>query len=133
MLEIMRRGQRWLLWVVIVLVGGTFAVTFGIGGSFNPSRPDEVLVEVDGRRYDGRDLQRVRQNLEAEYRRVLGDNYDAEAAGAFLDQSAADILVSQAIFARWRTRPRLETNTGLSRPRSRLPPVAYMKKLTLRW
>lgn len=100
MLEIMRRGQRWLLWVVIVLVGGTFAVTFGIGGSFNPSRPAEVLVEVDGRRYDGRDLQRVRQNLEAEYRRVLGDNYDAEAAGAFLDQSAADILVSQAIFAR---------------------------------
>jgi len=101
MLQIMRRGQRWIMWFVIVVVGGAFVFFLGGGGGAGSGgAPQYVAVEVDGRRYDMRDVDRVRQRQVAEYRRTLGDAFDPEAAADFLDEAAARTLVRRAILAR---------------------------------
>jgi peptidyl-prolyl cis-trans isomerase D len=101
MLQIMRRGQRWIMWFVIVVVGGAFVFFLGIGGGGGPgAAPQYVAVEVDGRRYDMRDVDRVRQRQVAEYRRTLGDAFDPETAADFLDEMAARTLVRRALLAR---------------------------------
>ena len=102
MLQIMRRGQRWIMWFVIVVVGGAFVFFLGIGGGGlgAGSAPQYVAVDVDGRRYDMRDVDRIRQRQVAEYRRTLGDGFDSEAAADFLDEMAARTLVRRAILAR---------------------------------
>ncbi|MGI9432255.1 MAG: peptidylprolyl isomerase, partial [Myxococcota bacterium] len=101
MLSIMRRGQRWIMWFVIVVVGGAFVFFLGGGGGLGPGgAPQYVAVDVDGRRYDMRDVDRVRQRQVAEYRRTLGDAFDPETAADFLDEAAARTLVRRAILAR---------------------------------
>ena len=99
MLQIMRRGQRWVLWFVIVVVGGAFVFFLGSGGGSGPSSSAQVAVRVGDRKFDFRDLDRVRQAQIAEYRRVLGDAFDPEAARDYLDQMAAGSLVQLAILA----------------------------------
>jgi peptidyl-prolyl cis-trans isomerase D len=99
MLEVLRRSQRWILAAVIGTVGFVFVVFVGVGGPLGGG-PANVVVEVDGRRFGPRDVDRVRRIQEEEYRRVLGDAYDASAAGAQLDAIAANILVGQALRAR---------------------------------
>ena len=94
MLQIMRRGQRWIMWFVIVVVGGAFVFFLGSGGGGpGGAAPQYVAVDVDGRRYDMRDVDRVRQRQVAEYRRTLGDAFDPETAADFLDEMAARVLV----------------------------------------
>jgi len=99
MLQIMRRGQRWILWVVIFVVGGAFVFFLGSGGGGGPATSAQVAVRVGDRQFDFRDLDRVRQAQIAEYRRVLGDAFDPEAARDYLDQMAAGSLVQLAILA----------------------------------
>lgn len=101
MLQIMRRGQRWIMWFVIVVVGGAFVFFLGVGGGGGGGgAPQYVAVDVDGRRYDMRDVDRMRQRQVAEYRRTLGDAFDSEAAADFLDEMATRTLVRRAILAR---------------------------------
>ena len=83
MLRILRRGQRWILWFVIVVVGGAFVFFLGIGGAAGPATPA-------GRRGRGRRppllrprRDRVRQRQVAEFRRTLGDAYNPETAARF--------------------------------------------------
>ena len=97
MLQIMRRGQRWVLWFVIVVVGGAFVFFLGSGGGSGPSSSAQVAVRVGDRKFDFRDLDRVRQAQIAEYRRVLGDAFDPEAARDYLDQMAAGSLVPEGM------------------------------------
>ncbi len=100
MLRTMRQGSRWIMWIVILGVGAVFVLYLGIGGAFAPSALPDTVVGVGPRNFDARDVQRVRQNQEAEYRRVLGDGFDPEAAGDFLDQAAVSSLLRVALFAR---------------------------------
>jgi hypothetical protein len=61
MLQIMRRGQRWIMWFVIVVVGGAFVFFLGGGGGLGPGgAPQYVAVEVDGRRYSSTKRRRAR-------------------------------------------------------------------------
>jgi peptidyl-prolyl cis-trans isomerase D len=99
MLQIMRRGQRWILWLVIFVVGGAFVFFLGSGGGMGSGSGPQVAVRVGERQFDFRDLDRVRQAQIAEYRRALGDAFDPEAAGDYLDQLAAGSLVQLAILA----------------------------------
>jgi len=99
MLQIMRRGQRWILWVVIFVVGAAFVFFLGSGGGGGMAPGAQVAVRVGEREFDFRDLDRVRQAQIAEYRRALGDAFDPEAAGDYLDQLAAGSLVQMAILA----------------------------------
>ncbi|MEN8183726.1 MAG: peptidylprolyl isomerase [Myxococcota bacterium] len=99
MLEVLRRSQRWIMWIVIIGVGLVFTVFVGAGSPTLSAGPP-VVVGVDEFRFDPRDVNRVRRIQEDEYRRVLGDAYDSDAASAQLDSLAANILVSQALRAR---------------------------------
>jgi peptidyl-prolyl cis-trans isomerase D len=100
MLQIMRRGQRWILWFVIVVVGGAFVFFLGSGGRLGRGTGPQVAVRVGDRTFDFRDLDRVRQAQVAEYRRSLGDAFDPEAARGFLDQLSANVLLQTGILAR---------------------------------
>jgi peptidyl-prolyl cis-trans isomerase D len=100
MLRFMRRSSRWVMWIVILGVGAVFVLYLGIGGApgTGPAGPD-VVVAVGDRSFDAREVLRVRQRQEAQLREDLGDGFDAEAAQDFLDQSAASLLLRQALLA----------------------------------
>jgi peptidyl-prolyl cis-trans isomerase D len=87
------------MWVVIVGVGAVFVLYLGIGGGFRGSGGPDTVVEVDGRRYTARDVYRMRQRQEAEYRRALGDAFDA-GNDTLLDEMAASTLMRMALLAR---------------------------------
>jgi len=98
MLRILRQGQRWVLWFVIVVVGGVFVFYLGVGGAGGPQGEDTV-VEVAGRRYSTRDVDRVRRGLEESYRQRLGDSFDRDAIAPFLDESSARSLLRVGLLA----------------------------------
>ncbi len=99
MLRILRQGQRWVLWFVILVVGGVFVFYLGIGGAASgPSSPD-VVVQVGERRYDARDVDRLRRNMEERYRQTAGDSFDAAALGEYLEEAAARSLMRNALLA----------------------------------
>ena len=98
MLETLRRSKRWLVWIMVIGLGLVFTVFVGAGSpTLSPSAG--AVVQVDDWRFGPRDVNRVRRIQEQEYRRALGDAYDATAASAQLDAIAANILVSQALRA----------------------------------
>jgi peptidyl-prolyl cis-trans isomerase D len=96
----MRESSKWIMWLVIVAVGAVFVLYLGIGGGFRGGGGTDTVVDVDGRRFSARDVYRVRQRQEAEYRRALGDDFDASSAAEFLDEMAASTLLRLAILAR---------------------------------
>jgi peptidyl-prolyl cis-trans isomerase D len=112
MLQVLRRGQRWILWLVIFLVGGAFVFFLGSGGGspFGPSA--QTAVAVGSRQFDFRDLDRVRERAVAEYRRALGDAFDPSAASDYIDQYAAQSLVQLAILAEEAERLGLRVGPG---------------------
>jgi peptidyl-prolyl cis-trans isomerase D len=99
MLQVLRRGQRWVLWLVIVALaaGMVFFLAVGSGSWFG--QPAHVAVAVGSRQFDFRDFDRVRQQQIDEFRRTLGDAFDPQSAGEYLDQMAANSLVQVAILA----------------------------------
>ncbi|MCL4685419.1 peptidylprolyl isomerase [Myxococcota bacterium] len=100
MLEVLRRSQRWLMGGVIFVVGGVFVAYLGLGGPGPAALPGgDAIVQLDGRRYTLIDLQRVRDDQERRLRESLGDAYDAESAGLYLDQMAAESLIQRAVLA----------------------------------
>jgi len=99
MLRTMRESSKWIMWLVIVGVGAVFVLYLGIGGGFQGGGGADTVVDVDGRRYTVRDVYRIRQRQEAEYRRALGDGFDASNAD-FLDEMAASTLLRMALLAR---------------------------------
>jgi peptidyl-prolyl cis-trans isomerase D len=100
MLRTMRESSKWIMWLVILGVGAVFVLYLGIGGGFRGSGGPGTVVDVDGRRYSVRDVYRIRQRQEAEYRRALGDDFNATGAGEFLDEMAASTLLRMALMAR---------------------------------
>ncbi len=98
MLRTMRESSKWIMWLVIVAVGAVFVLYLGIGGGFRGTGGADTVVDVDGRRFTARDVYRIRQRQEAEYRRALGDGFDATNA-EFLDEMAASTLLRMALLA----------------------------------
>jgi peptidyl-prolyl cis-trans isomerase D len=100
MLDVLRRGSRWIMGAVILVVGGVFVFYLGLGGGgFAGGPAPNVVVDVDGRSYDLRDVDRVRRRTEEEYRRALGEAFDSQAAAAYLDQQAASSLMRAGLMA----------------------------------
>lgn len=99
MLETLRRGQRWIMALVIAGVGFVFVFYLGLGGAPGGGGGGGAVVEVDDLRFGPRDVDRVRRQEEENYRRVLGDAFD-ESAAEQLDAVAANRLVNQAVLAR---------------------------------
>lgn len=100
MLDVLRKGQRWIMGFVILVVGGVFVAFVGVGGPLFGRQTGDTVVDVDGYRFGTRDLQRVRAQQEEQAKQMLGDAFDAKAAGPQLDMMAANALVQNAILAR---------------------------------
>jgi peptidyl-prolyl cis-trans isomerase D len=99
MLQVLRRGQRWVMALVVVAVGGGMVFFLAVGGGWGRQAQPHIAVTVGDRQFDWRDFERVRQRHADEFRRALGDAFDAEQAADYLDQSAAGSLVQMAILA----------------------------------
>ena len=113
MLQVLRRSQRWILWLVIFVLGGAFVFFLGSGrGSRFRGAGAQVAVRVGDRQFDFRDLDRVRERQIQEYRRALGDAFDPSAAADYLDQLAAQSLVQLAILAEEAKRLGLRVGEG---------------------
>jgi peptidyl-prolyl cis-trans isomerase D len=98
MLETLRRGQRWIMAVVIAGVGFVFVFYLGLGGAPGGGGSAGAVVEVDDLRFGPRDVDRIRRQQEEQYRQALGDAFDESAADQ-LDALAASLLVNQAILS----------------------------------
>jgi peptidyl-prolyl cis-trans isomerase D len=99
MLDVLRRSQRWLMGGVIFFVGAVFVAYLGVGGPRQRATTGGALVELGERRYSLSDVQRIREDQEQRLREGLGEAFDAAAAGPYLDQLAAQQIVSRAVAA----------------------------------
>jgi len=99
MLRILRQGQRWIMGTVILIVGGVFVFFIGTGGPLVRGQSD-VVVDVDGKQFGVREVQRIRSRQEEEFRRQLGESFDPKVLGPRLDEFAANYLVQLGVLAR---------------------------------
>jgi len=99
MLKVMRRGSRWVMWLIIIGVGAVFVLYLGLGGGFRGGKGPGTVVALGKRRYDARDIDRVRSNQEEQIRRVAGKDFDPDAASAYLDQQAVGAVLRMALLA----------------------------------
>ncbi len=100
MLETLRRGRRWGTAAVVVLVGGVFVVFIGLSGPLQcTSTGANVVVQVGDRPFYRDDFQRTLYEQEQYLRDQLGAGFDARQAEEWLQNTAASVIVSQAILA----------------------------------
>jgi len=101
MLAVLRRGRRWLITFIIVVVGGVFVFYLsGSGAGGAPGLGTGALVELGDRRYTESDLQRFRDSREQSLRQELGDSFNSSPqVDNYLDQVAAQQLVQRAVLA----------------------------------
>jgi peptidyl-prolyl cis-trans isomerase D len=99
MLKVLRRGSRPLLWFVIIAIGAVFVLYLGFQGGFAPAPGTGPVVRVGSYSFEGRDLERVRFNMETRYREALGDQFDSTQARSFLIESAGNTLLRSGLLA----------------------------------
>ncbi len=99
MLRILRQGQRWIMAIVIALVGGVFVFFIGGGGRIQ-QQADDSLIDVDGQRFGVAEFERVRAVVEKNLRESVGEGIDAKALAGFSEQQTASFLVNQALLVR---------------------------------
>ncbi|RIL06011.1 MAG: hypothetical protein DCC71_08320 [Proteobacteria bacterium] len=100
MLELLRRSHRYFVGGVVFIIAGVFVAYLGLGGpGAGPGGEQGALVQLGERRYFLTDLQRVRDDQEQRLRESLGEAFDAQAAGQYLDQMSADQLIQRAVLA----------------------------------
>lgn len=99
MLKILRGGQRWLIWFVIVGIGGVFVFFLGLQGPLQGSSGGGTLVSVGPYQFGTREFERVRAQRVAALQQRLGGDFDSQALRGTLDQLAAGELVNRALLA----------------------------------
>lgn len=98
MLDIMRRGQRWLTAVFVVGIGLVFAVFIGSGQPLTPGQRDAVISA--GEHSISRDeFFRMRTRQEQLYSDAFGDNFDARKLRDTIDATTARVLLERAVLA----------------------------------
>lgn len=98
MLDVLRSGQRWLIWFVVIGIGGVFVFFLGLQGPLRGAAGG-TIVQVGPYQYGIREFERARAQSLEDVRRRLGDDFDSEALGPTLDQMAARTLVDRALLA----------------------------------
>jgi len=100
MLRILREGQRWIMGIVVLVVGAGFVFFIGVGGPLVGATSD-VVVQVGDHEFGRRELERVRARQEEQLRQQLGDQYDQKLVDERLnlDAVAANQLAQFAILA----------------------------------
>jgi peptidyl-prolyl cis-trans isomerase D len=93
LLESFRRGQRWLTFIFVSVIGLVFVFFLGVGGSFGPTAPrGNAIVQIDDLTLTERDFARVRRDTEERLRAQFGDQF--EQLG---DDRASQIVASEAL------------------------------------
>jgi peptidyl-prolyl cis-trans isomerase D len=98
LLETLRRGQRWLTGLFVLLVGGVFILFIGIGQPLRGRQADTV-VQVGPYQYDRNDFERIRERREEQIQQGVGDGYDARAMRDSVDQLAAQTLIDRGLLS----------------------------------
>lgn len=98
MLDVLRRGQRWVTAVFVVGIGGAMVFFIGLGGPLRGGST-RAVVQVGPHQFGLRAFERIRAQRESAYQEALGDEYDAQALRNTLDDAAARTLVDRAILA----------------------------------
>lgn len=99
MLDTIRRGQRWLTAIFIVVIGVVFVFFLGLGGPLSNSNGPggDIVVTLGDTSLDVGDFRRARGRQQQRLESALGDQFDARTAGSFLDaqalRSMVDLLV----------------------------------------
>jgi peptidyl-prolyl cis-trans isomerase D len=100
LLESFRKGQRWLTFIFVSVIGLVFVFFFGTGGGLQGSTPTgNAIVELDDVRLTSIDLAREKERTEAELRGRLGDSYDEVGADRYIDSQALNTLLNNVVFA----------------------------------
>ena len=98
MLRILRSGQRWLIWFVVIGIGGVFVFFLGLQGPLQAGTGG-TLVRVGPYQFGVREFERTRSRRVASLEQRLGDQFDARALADTLDQMAARELVDRALLS----------------------------------
>lgn len=101
MLDVLRRGQRWIMPIILVGIGVPFAVYFGAQGGSNSGQPLDtgVAIKLGDRSISTRDVQRALDVQIQQYRQALGGQFDERAALPFLVNTAASAVLRDALLA----------------------------------
>jgi peptidyl-prolyl cis-trans isomerase D len=105
MLDLMRQANRrkWFLYMLILPVVFSFVLAiFAIWGGAadnggTTAGPAAWIARVDGSEISVRDLDRHRQVIESQYRRLYGDQFEQLAANVDLDRVALTQLLGQTL------------------------------------
>ena len=98
MLDVLRRGQRWLIWAVVLGIGGVFVFFLGLQGPLQGT-PGGTIVAVGPYQFGIREFERARARRTSDLRERLGDQFDERELSDTIDQLVARELVDRALLA----------------------------------
>jgi len=100
MLDVLRRGQRWLMPAILIGIGVPFAVYFGAQGATGTNTLAEgVAIRLGDRTIRVNEVQRYVDVLSQQYQQALGDQFEESAARSFIVSTAASGLMRDALLA----------------------------------
>ena len=101
MLDVLRRGRSWIVPLLLVGIGVPFVVYFGAQGGpdSGPGLASGTAIRLGDRTISTRDLQRALDAQMQQYRQALGDQFDERAALPFLVNTAASMMLRDALLA----------------------------------
>ena len=99
MLSFLRRGRRWFTAAIGIGVGGVFGLYMGVGGPIEGGRSAGNWITVGPYGFGAREFEQSRIQREEQLKQALGDNFDARAMRATIDQMATNVIVQRAVLA----------------------------------
>jgi peptidyl-prolyl cis-trans isomerase D len=97
MLDVIRRGRRWLTALFVVGIGGVFAVFIGVGSPLQPG--GDSIITVGQHQIGIQEFLRTRQSTEQRYQDAFGDSFDADKFSDMINFNTAMELQQRAILA----------------------------------
>jgi peptidyl-prolyl cis-trans isomerase D len=99
MIKFIHRNKQ-LVGIIFLVIAFCFAVTgVGVDVLHGGSTPSSNAVTIDGQTFSYNDLERSKQNIEARYRQMFGENFEqvAQSLKINITQQAVDNLIDSAI------------------------------------
>src|SRR5262245_12872183 len=97
MLRYLRKGQRWVMAVLVLSLGTVFAVFIGVGAP--QMTRGSAVIGVGPYHFGIPEFERERRQREEQYRQALGENFDEKAMAESLDAVTAQVLSNRALLA----------------------------------
>ena len=97
MLDVIRKGQRWLTALFVVGIGSVFVVYMGFGSPLQPA--GDAIVTAGHFQIGAQEFLRTRQSMEQRFRDAFGEGFDADKLSETIDANTAAELQQRAILA----------------------------------